>query len=75
MRTTKLTFHVEPEIISYLRYTLESYDGMAVVMTIDPESGLVEINIAPGCENLINELLEALRLEEGIIMKPSGSIV
>jgi hypothetical protein len=70
-----LTFHVEPGVISYLRYTLESYDGMAVVMTIDPGSGLVEVDIAPGCEELINELLEALRLEEGITMKQAGFIV
>ena len=36
METTKRTFLVDREEINYLRITLESYDGMAVVRTIDP---------------------------------------
>ena len=52
--------------IHYLRFTLESYDGMAVVSTIDPHVALIEVSIAPGCEHLILELMDALRKDEGL---------
>ena len=53
--------------ISYLRWTIESYDGMAVVRTLDPHAAFIEIMISPGCEDLVLELLDSLR-EEGIMI-------
>ena len=46
-------FHVDRKEISYLRFTLESYDGMAIVTTLDPYTALIEVSIAPGCEETI----------------------
>ena len=46
--------------INYLRVTLESYDGMAVVRTLDPHAALIEVLVSPGCESLFSELLRAL---------------
>ena len=59
-------FHVDRKEISYLRFTLESYDGMAVVTTLDPYKALIEILIAPGCEGIVFELLNSLKNEEGM---------
>ncbi len=59
-------FHVDRKEISYLRFTLESYDGMAVVTTLDPHIALIEISIAPGCEETVFELLNSLKNEEGL---------
>ena len=66
METTKHIFRVEPNEINYLRITIESYDGMAVLRTIDPQSALIELQISPGCENLIHGLLNDLKECENI---------
>lgn len=51
--------------IAYLRFTLESYDGMAVVSTLDPDAALIEVLIAPGCEADVTALVDAIRQEDG----------
>jgi hypothetical protein len=70
METIKQVFRVERNEIAYLRVTLESYDGMAVVRTLDPRKALVEIQVAPGCESMVHELVEDLIKREGIKMIP-----
>lgn len=66
METIKRTFIVDRKEINYIRITLEAYDGMAVVRTIDPYAAKIEIMISPGCEDLINNLLESLTQKEGL---------
>ncbi|MCU0594853.1 MAG: DUF4911 domain-containing protein [Desulfobacterota bacterium] len=72
MQTTRWQFRVKREDIHYLRTTIEAYDGMAVVRTADPleenEPGvaIIELLIAPGCEDMISNLIGALREREGI---------
>jgi hypothetical protein len=70
METTKRRFRVNRQDIHYLRTTIEAYDGMAVVRTIDPGEATIELLIAPGCEDLISELIAALREKEGIPLDP-----
>ena len=65
MQTIRHIFRVDRRDINYLRTTIESYDGMAVVSTLDPVKAYLEIRISPGCEQLISELLDSLR-EEGL---------
>ena len=65
MQTIRRFFRVDRRDISYLRWTIESYDGMAVVRTLDPHAAFIEITISPGCEDQVLELLDSLR-EEGI---------
>ena len=66
METVKRTFLVDRKEINYLRITLESYDGMAVVRTIDPHKATIEIMISPGCKDFVYNLLESLRKNEGL---------
>lgn len=66
MQTTKKIFRVERRDINYLRSTIESYDGMAVVKTLDPYKAYIEIQISPGCEDLVLELLNSFSDEEGL---------
>ena len=70
METTKRIFKVDREDIHYLRTTIEAYDGMAVVRTVDPAEATIELLIAPGCEDLISGLLTALREKEEIPLEP-----
>ena len=70
METIKLSFQVERRDISYLRWIIESYDGMAMLKTIDPYKAIVELQITPGCETLVLELLDSLKEREGIRLIP-----
>jgi hypothetical protein len=69
MKTMKHIFSVDRKDINYLRSTVESYDGMAVVSTIDPYQALIEIGISPGCEDMVMELVDYLREGEGLRLK------
>ncbi len=73
MDTTKKVFRVERGDIGYLRFTIESYDGMAVVRTLDPFKALIELQISPGCEEFVQELMTALSKEEGLMVEDIGS--
>ena len=66
METIKHLFKVDRRDINYLKITIESYDGMALVKTIDPYAALIELQISPGCETLVFELLDSLAKVESI---------
>ena len=66
METIKRSFQVKRRDISYLRWIIESYDGMAVLRTIDPHKAVIELQISPGCDNMVLELLDSLKEQEGI---------
>jgi hypothetical protein len=70
LNSTKRIFLVDRREIHFFRFTLESYDGMALVSTIDPHLALIEVSIAPGCEEMVGELMSALKREEGLSVKP-----
>ena len=66
METIKRLFRVDRREINYLKITIESYDGMAVVKTIDPNAAIIELQISPGCETLVFELLDSLENVESL---------
>jgi len=68
MESTRKVFQVDRRDICYLRYTIESYDGMAVVRTVDPHTGQIEVSVAPGCEAIVQDLLKDLKEREGLRM-------
>jgi len=68
MKTIKRLFRVDRRDINYLQTTIESYDGMAVVSTLEPTQAYLEIRISPGCEQLVSELLDSLKEEEGLYL-------
>ena len=69
METNKHIFRVNRRDINYLRVTIESYDGMGVVRTIDPQAALIEVQVAPGCEVFFSELVNSLVKDESIAME------
>ena len=66
MQSIRRTFITERNKIGYIRFTMESYDGMALVSTVDPQKAMIELKISPGCEGMIQDLLESFRRDEGI---------
>ena len=63
METIRKSFLVDKSSISYIRWIVESYDGMAIVSTIDAEDAIIELKIAPGCESIVNNLIHSLRVD------------
>jgi hypothetical protein len=73
VETIRRQYKVDRRDIMYLRATIESYDGMAVVRTVDPRAAVIELLIAPGCESRIAELVEDLRCREKLAISPIES--
>ena len=59
--TIKLHYRVDRREIAFIRFIIEAYDGLAVVKTLDPETGLIELQIAPGCEQDVAMILQDLK--------------
>jgi hypothetical protein len=72
VESIKEVFQVDRHEIAYLRVIFESYDGMAVVRTLDPWKALIEISVAPGCQTMVHELVEDLIKREGIKLIPQS---
>jgi hypothetical protein len=68
MDTQSKFFRLPRGEIAYLKFIIESYEGMAVVRTADPQEAIVELMVAPGWEKEAEELVEALRRE--ILIEP-----
>ena len=66
METNRHLLRVDRKDIVYLRGTIEAYDGMAVVSTIDPQEALLEVHVSPGCECLFFELVAHMVTRESI---------
>ena len=66
METVKYLLRVERREINYIQSIIESYDGMARVSTIDPQEAIIEVGVSRGCEEQFFELLEDLRIKEGL---------
>lgn len=68
MQTRKQHYRVDRREIAFIRFILEAYDGVAIVKTLDPEAGIVEFQIAPGCEPDFEKIIRDI--ERGITMEP-----
>jgi hypothetical protein len=62
-----------PAKIHLLRFILEAYEGIALVTTLDPDLGLIELSVAPGCEDELAQILNAemnnLQMRQVLIRK------
>ena len=63
MDTQSRYFRIRREDIAYFKFIIESHEGMAVLRTKDPQEAIVELMIAPGWEEDMEEVLEGLRKE------------
>lgn len=66
METTSRFYQVNSNSIHYIRWIIESYDGIAVVTTSEPARGIIELRIAPGCESTVDELIASLNSNESV---------
>lgn len=61
METIKRYYKIDGKEICFVKSILEAYDGMAVLRTVDPKEGIIEISIIPGCEEDIRSILNDLK--------------
>ena len=63
MDTHSKYFRLHRNDIAYFKFIIESYEGMAVVRTQDPDEAIVELMVAPGWEKDVDEVIKGLRKE------------
>ncbi len=71
MDTTSKFIRVHRKDIAYFKFILESYEGMALVRTRDPNEAVVELMVAPGMEKDVEEVLGGLSKEINFELLPS----
>lgn len=60
MNGIKQYYRVDKSKIGFLRFIVEAYDNLALMTTLDAKDGLVVLNIAPGCEDTVQALMQSL---------------
>lgn len=73
METIKRYYRMDRRDIYLLRFFLEAYDGISGLSTIDAQSGLVVLQIAPGCEQEVADLITQMQRET--LMEPAEEMV
>ncbi len=64
--TIQKIYRIDRSEISFLKFLLESYEGIAVPRTIDDHIALVEVMIAPGFYHTFQELMRTVSKEMGM---------
>jgi len=59
--TTKRYYRIDRRDIAFLRFVFEAYEGLAMIETLNPESGVIVFYIAPGCESDVDMILRDLK--------------
>jgi hypothetical protein len=58
--TIRRRFHVARQQIGFVKFILEAYDNLATVSTVDARSAVIEVAIAPGCESVVDKIMDSL---------------
>jgi hypothetical protein len=73
MRTIKKLYNVDRKSVGYIKFIFEAYDGIAVVETIEPDSAVIMLHVAPGCEKDVENVV--LELKKSMFMEPTAESV
>lgn len=66
MHMTNWKIQIDPRQVHYLKFILEGHDHLATMSTVDRRQGIVELYIPSGNEDLVRELLVAIKTEIGL---------
>lgn len=61
-------FRIDRREMAFVKFVVEAYEGLAVMRTLDAGRGEVVFCIAPGCEAVMDALIDDLRRE--ILIEP-----
>ena len=62
-------YRVDRREIAFMKFVIESYDGVGLLSTLEPQSGLVVLRIPPGCEELMDGIISDLK--KTILIEPA----
>ena len=71
-RCSKKYYRVDRRKIALMKFTLEAYDGVGLLSTVDPLSGLVVIHIPPGRDAEIEAIISDLKND--ILIEPAEGL-
>ncbi|TLN15325.1 DUF4911 domain-containing protein [bacterium] len=63
LAVTTRYFKVDRSEIGYLRFIIESYEGLATISTMDAKNGIVSLSVPDSFAEEADRLVEALRSE------------
>ncbi len=61
METIRRCYQIDRKEVCFVKSIIEAYDGMAVLRTVDPKKAVIELSVAPGCEEQVKQILHDLR--------------
>ena len=61
--TVKRYYRVNRRDIAFLKFIFEAYEGLAIIETLNPESGVIVFYIASGCETDVDMVLTDLKAD------------
>ena len=67
MDTVQMYVRVNPKDMAYVKFIVESYEGLAVLRTVDPREGILEWMIPPDLVEQAKELIKSLAEEVSIL--------
>ena len=70
-KTVRIMLNVDKKDIIYLNSIIDSYDGIAIMRTIDKNLGNVVVFTTENFENLVIQLLNSLK-QEGVLLDIIG---
>jgi len=60
MKAQHWRYRVDRRRIAFLKFIVESYDNLALVTTLDARAGIVALQVPPGCEETVSDLMADL---------------
>jgi hypothetical protein len=70
LKTKRKYLRVDRREICFIKFIFEAYNGIATITTVDPDQGIVLLCIAPGCENVVEMILQDLKKD--ILIEQAG---
>lgn len=72
LETTRRRYRVDRRQISFVKFILEAYDNVAGMSTLDSRLAVVQITIAPGCETMVDGILDSIASE--VALRPVDDV-
>lgn len=69
MKSLKKFYRVDRPKIAFMKFIIEAYDGLGLLSTLDPYSGLVVLHIPPGRESEMDAIIADLKND--ILIEPA----
>jgi hypothetical protein len=64
--TRTLLYRVDRRAVGFIKFIFEAYDGIALLETIEPQTALIALHVAPGCEPDVAALVADLSRDRRI---------